>query len=114
MTHMSLVLLGAVLILIGVLFMVGQPLWHGRLSGGKQFPTGTPKDTLEPRQTWRRLWDQIKLARSHPLRGRCRPPGCRGGHLICPEGVAVTRWLRKTRLPRLYCPARFASANSIA
>ena len=50
MMHMSLVLLGAVLILIGVLFMVGQPLWHGRLSGGRQFPTGTPKDTLEPRQ----------------------------------------------------------------
>ena len=49
MTHMSLVLLGALLILIGVLYMVGQPLWQGRLSGGKRFPTGTPKDTLEPR-----------------------------------------------------------------
>ena len=85
MTHMSLVLLGALLILIGVLYMVGQPLWQGRLSGGKRFPTGTPKDTLEPRQTRRGLWDQIKLARSRPVRGRPRSPGCRGGHLICSE-----------------------------
>ena len=31
--------------------------------------------------TWRGLWDQMKLPRSHLLRGWCRPLGCRGGHL---------------------------------
>ena len=74
------------------LYMVDQPLWQGRLSGGKRFPTGTPKDTLESSQTRGRLWDQIKLARSRPLRGRWP--------LIWPGGVAVTRRLRKTHVPR--------------
>ena len=50
MTHMSLILLGTSLILIGVVSMAGQPLWRGRLSGGKRTQAGAPSDTLEPQR----------------------------------------------------------------
>ena len=47
MTLISLVSLGALLVLIGVVYMAAQPLWRGRLSGGRRL--GKPReDTLEP------------------------------------------------------------------
>ena len=44
---MTLISLGATLVLIGVVYMAGQPLW-GRLSGGRRNRAGKPNDTLEP------------------------------------------------------------------
>ena len=45
---MTLIWLGALLVLGGVLQMVYQPLWHGRLSGRRRLRAGQPSDTLEP------------------------------------------------------------------
>ena len=49
MTLISLVSLGALLVLIGVVYMAVQPLSRGRLSGGRRLDLGKPReDTLEP------------------------------------------------------------------
>ena len=45
---MTLILLGALLVLIGVVSMAAQPLWLVRLSGGRRLRSGKPVDTLEP------------------------------------------------------------------
>ena len=45
---MALILLGVLLIFGGVLQMAFQPIWRGRLSGGRRLPSGRPGDTLEP------------------------------------------------------------------
>jgi hypothetical protein len=45
---MMLVWLGALLVILGVVFMAAQPLWRGRLSGGGQRRADEPRDTLEP------------------------------------------------------------------
>jgi hypothetical protein len=45
---MTLVLLGALLVLAGIVFMAAQPIWRGRLSGGRRLGSGAPSDTLEP------------------------------------------------------------------
>ncbi|WP_439543240.1 hypothetical protein [Hyphomicrobium sp.] len=45
---MTLILLGALLVLVGLVFMAYQPLRRHRLSGGKQLPPGKPANTLEP------------------------------------------------------------------
>ena len=45
---MTLVLLGALLVLMGFVSIVAQPLWRGRLSGGRRLGSGKPSDTLEP------------------------------------------------------------------
>ena len=45
---MTLIMLGALLVFIGVLFMAAQPLWRGRLSGGRRLGSGKSTDTLEP------------------------------------------------------------------
>jgi hypothetical protein len=50
MTLISLVSLGALLVLIGVVYMAAQPLWRGRLSGGRRLRSGKPSDTLEPQR----------------------------------------------------------------
>ena len=47
---MTFILLGALLLLTGVVFMVTQPLWRGRLSGGRRFRSTQPSDTLEPQR----------------------------------------------------------------
>jgi hypothetical protein len=39
---------GALLVLGGVLSLALQPIWRGRLSGGRRFRSGRPSDTLEP------------------------------------------------------------------
>ncbi len=45
---MILVLLGALLVFGGVLYVAFQPIWRGRLSGRRQLRPGRPGDTLEP------------------------------------------------------------------
>jgi hypothetical protein len=55
---MTLVMIGALLVLAGVVFMAAQPLWRGRLSSVKRPDQGigqglSPEgasDTLEPRR----------------------------------------------------------------
>ncbi len=46
---MVVIWLGALLVLIGVLFMAAQAIWRGRLSGRRSRST-VAGDTLEPRQ----------------------------------------------------------------
>lgn len=46
---MTLIWLGALLILGGVVFMAVQPIWRGRLSGVRPVRPGRPGNTLEPR-----------------------------------------------------------------
>ena len=45
---MAITLLGALLVLGGLLFLVAQPLWHGRLSTVRRPSTAAPEPTLEP------------------------------------------------------------------
>ena len=47
-TSMTLMLLGVLLVFGGVLQMAFQPIWRGRLSGGRRLRSGRPSDTLEP------------------------------------------------------------------
>jgi hypothetical protein len=42
--------LGALFVLGGLLFMMAQPIWRGRLSDAKRTSPGVPRDTLEPRR----------------------------------------------------------------
>ena len=66
---MTLVMIGALLVLAGVVFMAAQPLWHGRLSSVKRPDEGLgpqgASDTLEPRKPARGLgikWNWPGLA----------------------------------------------------
>jgi hypothetical protein len=60
---MTLVMIGALLVLAGVVFMAEQPLWRGRLSSVKRPDEGLGQgvgpqgasDTLEPRRPARGL-----------------------------------------------------------
>lgn len=52
---MTFVAIGAFLIFVGVVFMAGQPLWRGRLSGVRPAGSPGPSDTLEPRRPARGL-----------------------------------------------------------
>lgn len=45
---MTIVLLGALLVLVGLVFMAYQPLRRHRLSGGRRLPPDKPANTLEP------------------------------------------------------------------
>ena len=45
-----LVIIGTLFVLGGLLFMVAQPIWRGRLSDAKRTSPGVPRDTLEPRR----------------------------------------------------------------
>ena len=44
---MTLIMLGALLVFAGVVFLAAQPL-YGRLSGGRRLRSGKSTDTLEP------------------------------------------------------------------
>ena len=46
---MLVIWLGALLVLVGVLFMAAQPLWRGQLSGRRSRSAAVGADTLEPR-----------------------------------------------------------------
>jgi len=45
---MTLIWLGVLLVFGGMLQMVFQPIWTGRLSGRRRLRAGRPSDTLEP------------------------------------------------------------------
>jgi dipeptide/tripeptide permease len=45
---MTSILLGALLVLVGVMYMAYQPLRRHRLSGGRRLPPDKPANTLEP------------------------------------------------------------------
>jgi hypothetical protein len=47
-TSMTLIWLGVLLVFAGLLQMTFQPIWRGRLSGGRQLRAGRRSDTLEP------------------------------------------------------------------
>jgi len=40
--------LGALLVLGGLLFMIYQPIWRGRLSDARRISSAVARDTLEP------------------------------------------------------------------
>jgi dipeptide/tripeptide permease len=42
------ILLGALLVLVGLMYMAYQPLRRHRLSGGRRLPPDKPSNTLEP------------------------------------------------------------------
>lgn len=46
---MLFILLGALLVVVGVVFLATPPIWLGRLSG-RRVPSAEPRDTLEPRR----------------------------------------------------------------
>ena len=48
--RMLVIWLGALFVLGGLLFMVAQPIWRGRLSDAKRTSSELPHDTLEPRR----------------------------------------------------------------
>ena len=48
--RMLVVWLGALFVLGGLVFMMAQPIWRGRLSDAKRTSSGVPRDTLEPRR----------------------------------------------------------------
>jgi hypothetical protein len=48
--RMLVIWLGALFVLGGLLFMMAQPIWRGRLSDAKRTSPGVPRDTLEPRR----------------------------------------------------------------
>jgi hypothetical protein len=45
---MTLIMLGVLLVFGGMLQMAYQPIWRGRLSGGRRLRPRQPGDTLEP------------------------------------------------------------------
>jgi hypothetical protein len=45
---MALSLIGALLVLGGLLFLIAQPIWRGRFSDVRRTPTAAPEPTLEP------------------------------------------------------------------
>ena len=47
---MLVIWLGALFVLGGLLFMMAQPIWRGRLSDARRPSPGVPRDTLEPRR----------------------------------------------------------------
>ena len=49
---MTLVLVGALLVLAGVVFMAGQPLWHGRLSGRRRLRSTESSGTFGLKSNW--------------------------------------------------------------
>ena len=78
--RMLVIWLGALFVLGGLLFMMAQPIWRGRLSDAKRTSPGVPRDTLEPRRpgagftlkaNW--PWPRIYRARWHSLTSRGCP-----------------------------------------
>ena len=63
---MLVIWLGALFVLVGMVFMMAQPIWRGRLSDAKRTSKGVPRDTLEPRRpgagfTLKALWPGLVL-----------------------------------------------------
>ena len=66
---MLVIWLGALFVLGGLLFMMAQPIWRGRLSDAKRTSPGVPRDTLEP-QAWCRVYTESELAWPRIYRAR--------------------------------------------
>ena len=47
---MPVIWLGALFVLVGLLYMMAQPIWRGRLSDATRRFSRVPRDTLEPRR----------------------------------------------------------------
>ena len=47
---MTLIWLGVLLVFGGMMYMVFQPIWQGRLSGRRRLRSEMPGDTLEPKR----------------------------------------------------------------
>jgi hypothetical protein len=45
---MTLIWLGVLHVFGGMIQLIYQPIWRGRLSGGRRLRSGRPSDTLEP------------------------------------------------------------------
>jgi hypothetical protein len=46
--EMSLTVLGALLVIVGLVYMAGRAIWFGRMSGSRHAPPAARGDTLEP------------------------------------------------------------------
>lgn len=46
---MTIILIGALLVICGVLYMAGRAIWQGRLSGASRRRTTVESTTLEPK-----------------------------------------------------------------
>jgi hypothetical protein len=46
--QMAVILLGALLVFGGLVFLMAQPIWSGRLSAVRQTPAAPEEPTLEP------------------------------------------------------------------
>ena len=67
---MLVIWLGALLVLGGLVFMMAQPIWRGRLSDAtKRTSSGIPRDTLEPRRRCR-VYTESELAWPRIYRAR--------------------------------------------
>jgi hypothetical protein len=63
---MTLVMIGALLVIAGVVFMAAQPIWRGRLSGLRRMPWAPSSATLEPERpargfSFRSNWPGLAL-----------------------------------------------------
>ena len=77
--RMIVIWLGALFVLGGLLFMVAQPIWRGRLSDARRTSSAVPRKgahplrephTLEPRRAWCRVWTESELAWPRTYRAR--------------------------------------------
>lgn len=69
---MTLILLGALLVLVGLVYMAYQPLRRHRLSGGRRLPPDKPSNTLEPINPaegfgFRAIWPGLALVAAGAL-----------------------------------------------
>ena len=68
---MLVIWLGALLVLGGLVFMMAQPIWRGRLSDAtKRTSSGVPRDTLEPRRPGAGVYTESELAWPRIYRAR--------------------------------------------
>src|SRR4029077_20834652 len=68
--RMLVIWLGALFVLGGLLFMVAQPIWRGRLGDAKRTSPGVPRDTLEPRRPGAGFYTESELAWPRIYRAR--------------------------------------------
>ncbi|MGY4290961.1 hypothetical protein ACVWXO_010227 [Bradyrhizobium sp. LM2.7] len=78
---MTLIWLGVLLVFGGVLQMAYQPIWRGRLSGGRRLRSGRTSDTIEPERPASGFGDQIELAWTYTGRAWRRVLAGRRCHL---------------------------------
>jgi hypothetical protein len=73
---MLVIWLGALFVVVGLVFMMAQPIWRGRLSEARRRCTSSavPRDTLEPHtlasSAWCRVFTESELAWPRTYRAR--------------------------------------------